>query len=247
LELNVIDNLKIPLHIGIILDGNRSWAKRRFLPSKIGHMNGANNLKKIANAASDLGVKYLTVYSFSTENWKRSKEEIDDIFNIFKSKLDDQIKEIILGNTTNNFKINFIGDINRLPNKLQSKIYKLSSLTKNKTGMNLIIAISYGGRNEILRAIKKICNLVIEKKLSIDDVSNISEDMFSNYLDTKDIPDPDLIIRTSGQRRVSNFLLWQMAYTEFYFCDKYWPDFTEHDLTDAIKEFSQRNRKFGNQ
>ena len=233
-----MDNITIPKHIAIIMDGNRRWARKKNLPKELGHRAGANTLENISRFASDLGIKYLSVYAFSTENWNRSKQEVSSLMNLLNNYLDRYIKKA----DANNLKISFIGDISGLSDKLQEKISRLTSMTRDKLGLNLIIAINYGSHDEILMATKKICFDVLKNKIKPD---QINQDLFRNYLDTKDIPDPDLLIRTAGEMRLSNFLLWQLAYSEFYFCDKFWPEFNQDDLLAAIKNFSLRTRKFG--
>ena len=233
-----MDNIIIPQHVAIIMDGNRRWARKKNLPKELGHKAGADRLEKILKYVNDLGIKYLSVYAFSTENWKRSKQEVDSLMNLLDNYLDRYLKE----KDKNNLKISFIGDISGLSNKLQDKIFKIINITRDKTGLNFIIALNYGGHDEIIRAVKKICLDINKNKISPE---QINTDIFKNYLDTKDIPDPDLLIRTAGEMRLSNFLLWQLAYSEFYFCDKFWPDFNENDLLGAIKNFSLRTRRFG--
>ena len=233
-----LDNLKIPKHIAIILDGNRRWAKKKFLPKKLGHKTGMDTLEKILKAADKFGVKYLSVYAFSTENWNREQTEVDDLMKIFDGYLDRYIKRC----HENNLRVRIIGDVSRLNFGLKEKIKNLEEMTAEKNGMNFIIAINYGGRDEILRALKKICDDISNKKILLD---QITKEKFADYLDTKNIPEPDLLIRTGGEKRISNFMLWQLAYTEFYFCDKLWPDFNENDLKIAIEDFSMRQRRFG--
>ncbi|MDR1150058.1 MAG: di-trans,poly-cis-decaprenylcistransferase [Clostridiales bacterium] len=226
----------IPKHIAIIFDGNRRWAKKRFLPVKFGHKAGSDNLAKILNAAHNYGVEFVTAYVFSTENWKRNKEEINDLMKLFDNYLDEQINK----GGDGNYRLDYIGNIFGLDNSLREKILKLKDITKNRNGLTFLIAINYGSRDEILRAIKKIYD---QKNL---DINNFDEKNFEKFLDTYKIPDPDLLIRTGGDLRLSNFLLWQCAYTEFYFCKKLWPDFNSKDLETAILSFSQRKRNFGN-
>lgn len=229
---------KLPEHIAIIMDGNGRWAKKRLLPKKLGHRSGAQALNKLTKEADNLGIKHMTVYAFSTENWKRSKSEVDALMNLLREYIADYIKD----NETSNLKIDSIGDISILDNDLQEKIRLLEKISKNKPGMNLHIALNYGGRDEIVRAVKKIVSETLNGSVNLD---NITEKVFSNYLDTKNIPDPDLLIRTSGEMRLSNFLLWQTAYSEFYFTNKLWPDFTINDLEDAIRKYNERDRRFG--
>lgn len=233
-----IDYSNIPKHIGIIMDGNGRWAKKRFLGKANGHRAGAKTLKKLNADAEDIGIKYLTVYAFSTENWKRSESEVESLMKLLR----EYVQQYIDDSENNNMKISSIGDITRLDKVLQEKILYLSEITKDKTGLNIIIALNYGGRDEIIRATKKMFEELIRTNTN---VNNINEDIFEKYLDTYKTPDPELIIRTSGEIRLSNFLLWQSAYSEFYFSDKLWPDFKKSDLLDAILSYQQRKRNFG--
>ena len=228
----------LPEHIAIIMDGNRRWAKEKNLEVKQGHYAGAENLKKIAQYANKIGIKYMTVYAFSTENWKRSENEVKALMMILKN----YIEKLLERTSANNIKINILGDISRLEIGLQNSINKIIDKTKNNTGLTLNIAFNYGGRAEILRATKQIAEEVHEGKL---DLEKIDEKCIENHLYTKGQPDPDILIRTSGEIRISNFLLWQLAYTEFIFIDKYWPDFNENDIEESIRIFQKRHRKFG--
>lgn len=225
----------MPRHIAIIMDGNRRWAKERGLTATLGHKEGAENLKRIAKYADKIGLEYLTVYAFSTENWKRSEEEVSALMLLLRTYLDSVTK-----NT--NIKIKFLGHIEALSDSLRKSISSVEERTKDNTGTTLCIAFNYGGRDEITKAVREIAEDVKNDKINIDD---INENLVSNYLYTKDIPDPDLLIRTSGEIRLSNFLPWQLAYTEFVFENKYWPAFTSDDLDEAIKTYEKRNRKFG--
>lgn len=229
---------EIPKHIAIIMDGNRRWAKSHGLTAKLGHKEGAENLKKITRHANKLGIEYLTVYAFSTENWKRSEEEVGALMILFKNYLDDLVSAV----DTENIRVRIFGHIESLPENLQNSIKKAIEKTKNNTGTTLCIAFNYGGRDEITKATKEIAQDVSSNKISIDD---INEKLIQKYLYTKDEPDPDLLIRTSGEIRLSNFLPWQLVYSEFVFSNKYWPDFSEKDLEDAINTYEKRNRKFG--
>ncbi len=233
-----IDLDNIPQHIAIIMDGNGRWAKKRGLIRKMGHKAGADTLEKISRYAQSIGVKHLTVYAFSTENWKRSDEEVAGIMDLLRKYLDEHIKKC----KNDNFKVNMIGDPSRLDEDIQEKIKTLESLTENNTGLFLHIALNYGGRDEILRAVKKIARKIETGKLKSNE---IDENTISLSLDTSGIPDPELLIRTSGELRISNFLLWQLAYTEFIFSDKLWPDFDENDLKEAIYNYQNRDRRFG--
>lgn len=228
----------LPKHIAIIMDGNRRWAKEKGLDYRLGHKEGAENLKRIAKYANEIGIKYLTVYAFSTENWKRTKEEVGALMILLQKYLE----EFLSSNDFDNIKINVLGDITKLDEGLQKSINKILHKTENNTGLVLNIAFNYGGRDEIVKAVRKISAEVKENKLDIDD---IDEETFSKFLYTAGQPDPDLLIRTSGEQRLSNYLLWQLAYTEFYFIKKYWPDFSEQDLDEAISKFEARNRNFG--
>ena len=228
----------LPEHIAIIMDGNRRWAKEKNLEVKQGHYAGAENLEKIAQYANKIGIKYMTVYAFSTENWKRWENEVKALMMILKN----YIEKLLERTSANNIKINILGDISRLEIGLQNSINKIIDKTKNNTGLTLNIAFNYGGRAEILRATKQIAEEVHEGKL---DLEKIDEKCIENHLYTKGQPDPDILIRTSGEIRISNFLLWQLAYTEFIFIDKYWPDFNENDIEESIHIFQKRHRKFG--
>lgn len=228
----------LPEHIAIIMDGNRRWAKEKNLEVKQGHYAGAENLEKIAQYANKIGIKYMTVYAFSTENWKRSENEVKALMMILKN----YIEKLLERTSANNIKINILGDISRLEIGLQNSINKIIDKTKNNTGLTLNIAFNYGGRAEILRATKQIAEEIHEGKL---DLEKIDEKCIENHLYTKGQPDPDILIRTSGEIRISNFLLWQLAYTEFIFIDKYWPDFNENDIEESIRIFQKRHRKFG--
>jgi undecaprenyl diphosphate synthase len=228
----------LPVHIAIIMDGNRRWAREKGLEVKQGHKEGAENLKRIAKHANKLGIKYLTVYAFSTENWKRTKEEVGALMFLLQWYLDD----LLNSDDLDNVKINVLGDISKLDAGIQKLILKLENKTKNYTGLKLNIAFNYGGRDEITRAVKKIAQAVKNNEINIED---INEDLVSNSIYTAGMPDPDLLIRPGGEKRISNFLPWQLSYTEFIFTDKYWPDFNNDDLDEAIAEFEKRNRKFG--
>lgn len=227
-----------PEHIAIIMDGNRRWARENNLEIKEVHKKGAENLEKIAKYCNNIGIKYLTVYAFSTENWKRSKEEVGALMILLQNYLNDFSKRA----DTENIKIKVLGDISVLSKGMQNSINKAIERTKENTGLTLNIAFNYGGRAEITSAIKQIAEEIKNNNIKIED---INEELISNYLYTKGQPDPDLLIRTSGELRTSNFLPWQIAYTEFYFDNKYWPEFSEEDLLKAIKSYEVRNRKFG--
>ncbi len=228
----------VPNHIAIIMDGNRRWAKERGLNKNLGHKEGAETLKKITRHAHKIGIKYLTVYAFSTENWKRSEEEVSSLMILLKKYL----KDLITSVDTENVKIKIFGHIEALPKDLQEDIEKAIEKTKENTGLTLCIAFNYGGRDEIIRAVRDIAKDIEIKKIKTDD---INENLIQNYLYTKNIPDPDLVIRTSGEIRLSGFLPWQSVYSELIFISKYWPDFNEKDLEEAIDTYEKRNRNFG--
>lgn len=233
-----IDMENLPKHIAIIMDGNRRWAKDRGLKTRDGHKAGAQALEDISKFCNKIGIKYLTVYAFSTENWKRSKEEVGALMAILRMHLDSFLKE----KDKQNIKIKIAGDINGLTKSLKKSIEKAVEVTKNNTGLTLNIAFNYGGRPEILKAIKEIAKDIKENKINIED---INEELVSNHLYTAGQPDPDLLIRTSRELRTSNFLPWQLVYTEFYFPEKHWPEFGEEDLLEAIRVYQKRNRRFG--
>lgn len=233
-----VNKENLPVHIAIIMDGNRRWAREKGLETKQGHKEGAENLKRIAKYANEIGIKYLTVYAFSTENWKRTKEEVGALMFLLNWYLDDLLNSSDLDNV----KINVIGDITKLDSGTQKLVLKLENKTKDYTGLQLNVAFNYGGRDEITRAVRKIATAVKNNEISIDD---INEDLISNSIYTAGMPDPDLLIRPGGEKRISNFLPWQLSYTEFIFTDKYWPDFNKDDLDEAIMEYARRNRKFG--
>ncbi|BAK81166.1 isoprenyl transferase [Candidatus Arthromitus sp. SFB-rat-Yit] len=234
-------NLKqkgLPNHIAIILDGNGRWAKKRNLSRTDGHKAGVDNLETLIDQCKDLNIKYITLYVFSTENWKRPAFEVSNLMLLLNKYLTEKIDDLM----NKNIKLNIIGDISGLPNKTRKLIVSAVDKTKNNFKLILTLAINYGGRNEILRAVKNLANDVKNLKLNIDD---IDERLFSDYLYTYDIPDPDLLIRTSGEYRLSNFLLWQCAYTEFWYTDVFWPDFGKTDLYNALESFKKRKRRFG--
>lgn len=238
MDSNEISIGLMPKHIAIIMDGNRRWAKEKGLDTKLGHKAGAETLEKIASYANEIGLKYLTVYAFSTENWKRTKEEVGALMVLLEYYLDKFLKRESL----RNIKIRVLGDIENLDKSLKDSINRIVEKSKNNTGLTLNIAFNYGGRAEILKAVKDICKKVKDNEIGIEE---INEDIFSQNLYTAFEPEPDLLIRPGGEQRISNFLLWQSAYTEFLFLEKYWPDFTKQDLLEAIKVFERRNRKFG--
>ena len=238
MTINDIDKEFMPKHIAIIMDGNRRWAKEKGIDTRLGHKAGAETLEKIAAFANEIGIKYMTVYAFSTENWKRTKEEVGALMILLRTYLDKFLNKESL----RNIKIRVLGDIENLDKSLRESIEKIVEKSKNNTGLTLNIAFNYGGRAEITRAIKNISQKVKNNELKVE---NINEEIVSNNLYASGEADPDLLIRPGGELRISNFLLWQLAYTEFLFIDKYWPDFSEEDLLEAIKTFENRNRKFG--
>lgn len=221
-------------HIAIIMDGNRRWAKEKFLPSAVGHQKGVDSLRTTMRLFDKLGIKYLTVYAFSTENWNRKKEEVEFLMGLLAKTLLNELDEM----HAENVKIKFLGDISRLSNNLQEIVQNAENKTKENTGVNLNIAFNYGSRDEITNAVKSI----IKNGYNADE---ITESVISQNLYTRDIPDPDLLIRTGGEKRISNYLLWQLAYSELYVTEAFWPDFDEKELSKAILEFESRNRRFG--
>lgn len=233
-----MEKTNIPNHIAIIMDGNRRWARERKIDYRLGHKEGAKTLEKIVRYSKKVGIKYITVYAFSTENWKRSEEEVGALMLLLKTYLDDYSKRA----DSENIKVKVLGDISALSEGLQKSIKKCEERTKDNDGILFCIGINYGGRDEIVHVVKNIAEDVKNNKLDVDD---ISEKLIDDYLYTAGIPDPDLVIRTSGELRTSNFLPWQIVYSEFLFLDKYWPDFSEEDIDLAIEEYQRRNRKFG--
>ena len=228
----------IPNHVAIILDGNGRWAKKKGMPRTYGHVKGCENLEKICSVAKELGVKYLTVYAFSTENWKRSKEEVDALMKLFRNYM----KKCIKISRDNKMQVRVIGDPTAFDPDLQEKIKELEEYSSQYDELYFQIALNYGSRDEIKRAVQKMAEDVKAEKLNPEE---ISERTISDYLDTKELPDPDLLIRTSGEERLSNFLMWQLAYTEFYFTDVAWPDFNKAEFEKAIAKYNQRDRRFG--
>ena len=233
-----ISKENMPKHIAIIMDGNRRWAKAKGMPASLGHKEGAKTLEKIVRYANKIGLKYITVYAFSTENWKRAEEEVKALMMLLQNYLDDYAKRA----DTENIKVKILGDISVLSKGMQKSIQKCMQRTKNNTGVTFNIALNYGGRDELIKAVKQISQKVKNDEINIED---INEELVSNNLYTKGEPDPDLVIRTSGEKRLSNFLPWQLAYAEILFIDKNWPDFNEKDLDQAIIEYEKRTRRFG--
>lgn len=238
IELKIEDEIKDIVketnltHIAIIMDGNRRWAKEKGLPSAMGHKKGVESLKKVVKAADKFGIKYLTMYAFSTENWNRKKEEVDFLMNLLAITMKNETKEL----NENNVKISFIGNLSALNKNLQDVLLNAKEITKNNTGVNLQIAINYGARDEIITAVNEILKSGIKE---------VDVDLFEKFLYTRNIPDPDLLIRTGGELRVSNYLLWQIAYSEIYVTKKYWPEFDKEALIEAVRAFKERQRRYG--
>lgn len=226
--------MKIPRHVAIILDGNGRWAKSKGMPRNYGHTAGAKNVETILRAAGEMGIRYVTMYAFSTENWNRPQNEVEALMKLLNSYLKNCVKTA----KKNNMRVRVIGDISKLEEDFQNKIRDLEEQSKSNTGLNFQIAINYGSRDEMIRAMRKM----VESGVTAEE---ITEETFETYLDTGGIPNPDLLIRTSGELRLSNYLLWQLAYSEFYFTDVPWPDFTPKELTKAVEEFTRRDRRYG--
>ena len=230
--------MNIPKHIAIILDGNGRWAKAKGLPRKYGHIEGAKTVEVICEEAYKMGVQYLTVYAFSTENWNRPKDEVDALMTLLRNYMKTCLKTA----EKNRMCVRVIGDKTGLDDDIRNRIDELEKATVNNDGLHFQIALNYGGRDEIVRAVKNIADRVKAGEIAVDD---ISEELVSDSLDTKGIPEPDLLIRTCNEQRISNFLLWQLAYTEFYFTEVAWPDFSKEELTKAIEAYNKRDRKYG--
>lgn len=229
---------QIPEHVAIILDGNGRWAKKRFLPRNMGHSQGAKVVEQICEDAWDLGIKYLTVYAFSTENWSRPEKEVSALMKLLRKYLVDSIERT----TKNNMRVRVIGEKSRLSEDIREVIEKLEKVSAANTGLNFTIALNYGSRDEMVRAMRRMAADCCADVLRPED---ITEEVFNSYLDTRELPDPDLMIRTSGEQRLSNWMLWQLAYTEFYFTDVLWPDFNKQELIRAIEYYNTRERRFG--
>ncbi|MCI8293648.1 MAG: isoprenyl transferase [Hespellia sp.] len=230
--------MNVPQHVAIILDGNGRWAKGKGMPRNYGHAQGAKNVERICEDAYRLGIKYLTVYAFSTENWDRPKSEVDALMKLLRNYMKTCLKTA----AQNDMKVRVIGNITRLDQDIQDRILELQEASKNNGGLNFQIAINYGSRDEMIRAMRKMAADCVKGNFVPED---ITESLYESYLDTCDIPDPDLLIRTSGELRLSNYLLWQLAYTEFYFTDVHWPDFTKEELVKAIEQYNSRDRRYG--
>ena len=233
-----MESMRVPEHVAIILDGNGRWAKKRFLPRNMGHAQGSKTVERIIEDAYDMGIKYLTVYAVSTENWKRPKDEVDALMKLLR----DYLKTCIKRANKNNMRVRVIGDVTGLTDDLREKIAQLEEASKDNTGINFTIALNYGSRDEMIRAMKRMADDLLSGTLKKE---GITEEVFAGYLDTKGIPEPDLMIRTSGEQRLSNFMLWQLAYTEFYFTDVLWPDFNKKELKKAVEYYNGRERRFG--
>lgn len=231
-------NLSIPHHVAIVMDGNGRWANKRFLPRTAGHREGVKAVRNTIEACAKSGIKVLTLFAFSSENWKRPKTEVVSLMDLFVSSLEKEVNKL----NENGVRLNFIGDRTQFSQKLQDKIEESEQVTASNDKFLLNIAANYGGRWDIVQACKSLCQKVQDQQLKIED---ISEQVFASQLSTSSIPDPDLFIRTAGEQRISNFLIWQMAYTEFYYTDVFWPEFNEQQLHLALEKFSQRKRKFG--
>lgn len=230
--------MNVPQHIAIILDGNGRWAKAKGMPRNYGHAQGSKNVEKICEEAWRMGIKYLTVYAFSTENWSRPENEVAALMKLLRNYMKTCLKTA----AKNDMKIRVIGDIEPLDDDIKSRIRELEAATTDNGGLNFTIALNYGSRDELTRAAKKMAKDCAEGKIKAEE---IDESVFETYLDTHGIPDPDMMIRTSGEQRLSNYLLWQLAYSEFYFTDVPWPDFTKEELVKAIEEYNHRHRRFG--
>lgn len=232
------NQLNIPRHVAIIMDGNGRWAKKRKMPRNYGHAQGSKIVEKICKDAYNIGIRYLTVFAFSTENWRRPKEEVDALMKLLQNYLANSIRD----SSKNNMRVKVIGDISVLSEDIKKSIMELERSSEKNTGLNFQVAINYGSRDEITRAAKALAADAKEGRVILDD---IDEEAFGQYLDTKGIPEPDLLIRTSGEQRLSNFLMWQTAYTELYFTEVLWPDFNKDELMKAVEYYSNRTRKFG--
>ena len=230
--------MNVPQHVAIILDGNGRWAKSKGMPRNYGHAQGSKNVERICEEAWRLGIKYLTVYAFSTENWNRPQDEVDALMNLLRRYM----KTCLTTAAKNDMKVRVIGDITRLDEDIRSRILELEEATKNNGGLNFQIAINYGSRDELVRGIRRLAQDCVDNK---QDPAEITEAVIERYLDTYGIPDPDLLIRTSGELRLSNYLMWQLAYTEFYFTDVPWPDFNKAELEKAIEKYNGRDRRYG--
>jgi undecaprenyl diphosphate synthase len=233
-----INTEEVPCHVAIIMDGNGRWAKKHNKPRIFGHKNGVFSVRSVVEGAGEVGLKYLTLYAFSTENWKRPKVEVAALMHLLVATISNEVSAL----NKNNVRLLTIGDLSSLPGNCEKELQKAMDKTKDNTGLSLILALSYSSKSEIINAVKKIASDVVQNELAIDD---INDSVLNSYLDTALIEDPELLIRTSGEYRLSNFLLWQIAYSELYFTDKFWPDFTKEDLFKAIVDYQSRERRFG--
>ncbi len=230
--------MNVPKHVAIILDGNGRWARSKGMPRNYGHAQGSKNVERICEEAWRMGIKYLTVYAFSTENWQRPKSEVDALMKLLRNYMKTCLKTA----EKNDMKIRVIGDIHPLDEDIKKRILELEEASRNNGGLNFTIALNYGSRDEMIRAVKRLARDCVDQKVKPED---IDEKLYAAYLDTRELPDPDLLIRTSGELRLSNYLLWQLAYSEFYFTDVPWPDFTKEELIRAIEHYNSRERRFG--
>lgn len=230
--------MNVPKHVAIILDGNGRWARSKGMPRNYGHAQGSKNVERICEEAWRMGIKYLTVYAFSTENWQRPKSEVDALMKLLRNYMKTCLKTA----EKNDMKIRVIGDIHPLDEDIKKRILELEEASRNNGGLNFTIALNYGSRDEMIRAVKRLAQDCVDQKVKPED---IDEKLYAAYLDTRELPDPDLLIRTSGELRLSNYLLWQLAYSEFYFTDVPWPDFTKEELIRAIEHYNSRERRFG--
>jgi undecaprenyl diphosphate synthase len=233
-----IDNHNLPEHVAVIMDGNGRWAKNKGAARIFGHRNAIEAVRQVIEGAGEIGIKYLTLYAFSTENWGRPKEEVDALMELLVNTLQKEIERL----HKNQVRLKTIGDIGQLPKDCRENLWEAIESTKSNTGLTLLIALNYSGRREILKAVSELAMKVKVGALGVD---KIDEQLFASFLDTKNVPDPELLIRTSGEMRISNFLLWQIAYTEIYITQKLWPDFRKEDLYEAICEYQKRERRFG--
>ena len=230
--------MNVPQHVAIILDGNGRWARSKGMPRNYGHAQGSKNVERICEEAWRMGIKYLTVYAFSTENWQRPKSEVDALMKLLRNYMKTCLKTA----EKNDMKIRVIGDIRPLDEDIKKRILELEEASRNNGGLNFTIALNYGSRDEMIRAVKRLAQDCVDQQVKPED---IDEKLYAAYLDTRELPDPDLLIRTSGELRLSNYLLWQLAYSEFYFTDVPWPDFTKEELIRAIEHYNSRERRFG--
>jgi undecaprenyl diphosphate synthase len=235
---SLINTSNLPRHVAVIMDGNGRWAKEHGKPRVFGHKNGVLSVRNIVEGAGEIGLEYLTLYAFSTENWKRPKMEVAALMQLLVATISNEVSAL----NKNNVRLLTIGDLSRLPGNCERELQKAMGKTKDNTGLTLVLALSYSSKIEIVNAVKSIASDVLENKLTVND---IDEKLIGNYLDTSDIVDPELLIRTSGEYRLSNFLLWQLAYSELYFTEKYWPDFTKEDLFEAIVNYQGSERRYG--